>query len=213
MTKKNELSDKEKSVNNNNEKETQQTDSSKKINFEELSKKLDKENKKFIKFPELTTELKSKIEHVSKELTTLKKETAEKKEVISNQMNLVDKKINQLVKDKKIKINGKERKQSEDNIKHYIMLLKGVIQEIEHELSYFSQFSAKDKPSLVVVHKDAPENFGLYIEEKVKWSKRYTKNIRKSTTVSFSRYKFSFEEQLKKLNYMQNFLSPEQDEK
>ena len=180
-----------------------------KVSMEELTQKLDESNKKMVKLPEITNELQSKIEYVIKELELLRKETSEKKSFIEEQMKIVDDKITGLIKEKKIKVNEAERTQSEQNIKHYIRLLDGVTQEIDHELSYFAQFLKQEKPTLVVVPKDAPEDFGVYIEDKAKWSRRYAKNIRKSTTISFSRYKFSFEEQLKKLNYMKNFLNAE----
>ncbi len=197
------------SIKTNTQKSNTDTNNEK-IKLEEVIKKLDSVGQELIPVPKpLTQEITAKIELIVKELTTLEKEILSKKEYVTEQVNIINKKIDNLIKTKKIKLNAKEREQSEKNIQHYIKLLDGVAKEIKQEMSYFSQFLSDKPPTQIVAPKVAQNNFGTYLQEKVRWANRYAKNIKKNIAISFSRYKFSFEEQLKKLDYMQNYLKSE----
>jgi hypothetical protein len=178
-----------------------------KMNHEEFEKFL-ADKKLHLLFPkELSLPQKVTSTQVAESLLNLRKDVGEKKEFIQSNINLINEKVEELTKSKKVKINEQEREQAKENVSRYSMLLDGIGMEIAQELSFFAGILSEKPLKAFVIPLSFPNSFELYFASRIKGGQRYVKNITKSITVSFSRYRYSFEEQLKRLDVMKHYVS------
>ena len=156
---------------------------------------------------ELTLPQKAIVTQVAESLLNLKNDVDEKKDYIEKNIKAINEKVEKLTKSNKVKINHKEREQAKENVSRYSMLLDNIAMEIVQELSFFAGILSETPPKAFVVPISFPNSFIVYLAFRIKGGQRYVKNIIKSITVSFSRYRYSFEEQLKRLDVMKHYIS------
>ena len=141
------------------------------------------------------------------QLVLLKKELIEKKDA-ANEISLnIKNKINNLSKNSAVQINQKELVGADKSVKEYLDLLQNVANEVETELTKYSMLLPDKSPEEVTVWKTEPDDFEQYIQGLTKIIKKYAKNVRKDIAISFSRYCFGFEEQLKRISYIEAYLA------
>jgi len=108
-------------------------------------------------------------------------------------------KVASLVTSGKVQIHQDEYKKSEESVTQYAGLLDNIMVEIDSEISYFGLFLGEELPGQVVAWMSEPDDFIAYIKEKVRFIKKYVKSIRKDLNISFSRYNFGFQAQIKRI--------------
>jgi hypothetical protein len=171
------------------------------------------EKKLHLIMPEkLSIHEKATVAQVTESLLNLKKDVDEKKEFIEKNIKAINEKVEMLTKSNKVKINHKEREQAKENVSRYSMILDNIAMEIIQELSFFAGILSETPPKAFVVPISFPNSFIVYLVFRIKGGQRYVKNIVKNITVSFSRYRYSFEEQLKRLDVMQHYISEQPKE-
>ncbi len=111
--------------------------------------------------------------------------------------------LNTLSDSNSISFNKSALDENEASINHYISLIDKLITEIKEEISLFSLMNRCNKIYIASAD-DAinPKNALVALEDKVKSIKRYVKNIRQDVNISYSRYSFGLDEQIKQLSYV-----------
>lgn len=175
----------------------------KKKEFEALVRKLDAQNKKLIPSNDLPISLQDELVQGIDRLTDLRVEVTEKQKALLGQNKKIKDQIEEIAKAKKIAIKADKFAESEKSIEQYVTLLKNIEAEVEHEIAYLQRLHALKEPTFIVVHKYDPFLYEEYIASKVLSVKRYIKTVRKNLDVSFSRYTFGLENQIKSLQYLQ----------
>lgn len=141
------------------------------------------------------------------QLVQLKKELIEKKDAASEISLNIKSKINNLSKNSAIQINQREIADADKSVKDYLDLLQNLANEVDGELTKYSMLLPDKCPDEVTVWKTEPDDFDQYIQGLTKIIKKYSKNVRKDIAISFSRFCFGFQEQLKRINYIEAYLA------
>lgn len=141
------------------------------------------------------------------QLVQLKKELIEKKDAASEISLNIKSKINNLSKNSAIQINQREIADADKSVKDYLDLLQNLANEVDGELTKNSMLLPDKCPDEVTVWKTEPDDFDQYMQGLTKIIKKYSKNVRKDIAISFSRFCFGFQEQLKRINYIEAYLA------
>ena len=184
-----------------------------KMSPEEFKDFLSKKNLHLILHQSITDSQKPAVARLVEELEKIKNEVAEKKDYLNKNINIINDQVDTLTKSKIIKINIEEREQSKKNVAHYSTLLDHIDLEVTEHLSFFSNLLSDTPPTDFFISPYESDSFDSFLYFKIKSCNKYIKETRKSITVSFSRYKFSFEEQLKQLELMKNYVEKSKDSK
>ena len=109
---------------------------------------------------------------------------------------------------KKVRIDKAEFERSEKSAHSYTQLLDGIINELSGEIAYYNVFISDDAPPIekIPVPIQAPDKIEDYLELQMNGVKRYLKNVKRDIAISFSRYTFGFDEQLKHLTYVESYI-------
>lgn len=156
-------------------------------------------NKKIISVTPLDAHDRNLVQEVVACLLELKNEVLAKRQESLRQSNFIKEKVNVLITSGKVQIHQDEYKKSEESVVQYAGLLDNIVAEIDSEINYFNLFTGNDLPGQVVAWAKEPDTFVEYIREKIRFIKKYVKSIRKDLNVSFSRYNFGFQAQIKRV--------------
>ncbi|MFH1461514.1 MAG: hypothetical protein ABIF12_01015 [bacterium] len=154
----------------------------------------------------ISFELKKEISRVLEELEKAKEEVAEKRMVFVERYKVVENKLETLTKSGGIKLNEDDFKKSQDSFVRYEDSLKRVFAEISGDIDFYSTLISQNPPKTIKVFKNSTGDANLYLDEKLKSSKRYIKNMLKDVRVSSSRYNVGLQEQIRKLDYLASYL-------
>lgn len=160
---------------------------------------LTKANKKIIKVTPLDLADSRLVEDVLLCLVELQNEVLLKRDESMRQSQFIKDKVESLVTSGKVQIHQDEYKKSEESVIQYAGLLDNIVHEIASEINYFGLFISAELPGQVVAWATEPDDFVVYIREKVRFIKKYAKSIRKDLNISFSRYNFGFQAQIKRI--------------
>lgn len=174
--------------------------------YEKFLENLAKANKKIISVVPLTSVEVVLVEEVLLCLSDLRAEVLEKRDEALRQSQFIKDKVSTLVTSGKVQIHQDEYKKSEESVVQYAGLLDNIVTEIDSEISYFSLFLSKEIPGSIVAWMSEPDDFIAYIKEKVRFIKKYVKSIRKDLNISFSRYNFGFQAQIKRILQVESFV-------
>lgn len=192
-------------VNNNqsvksNEKETNLTPPS------EI--KIDPNTQKFIPLTPISSNLKNQITRALETFLQVRQDFSTKKLDLANKRQLIKEKISSLTETKKVNLDKNEFEKTEKIANDYIKLLDSIINELTNEIGYYYIFISNEKPPFekIVVPLSAPDSLENYLEIQISGAKRYLKNVKRDISISFSRYSFGCDEQLKHLSFVESYL-------
>jgi hypothetical protein len=197
----------------NKNKNAQKTEQSN-LSEEELKKKNEASLKEFIEkytknisVESALPKVKGDVEWVAKELLKLREEVVEKKKTFLEQQHQLNKKIEDLSKTGKLKIDTTEQKKTQDGFKQYENLLDDMIAETEKELSFCASLLAPEPPKTVKVLKTDFDDAEKFLSAKIRELKKFVKSVSKNLRVSYSRYNFGLESQLRRLEYLEVYMN------
>lgn len=182
------------------------------ISLEERAKdpkfleQLTKQKQKVIPVEGLSASLKNEFQQMIDALLEFQGTVVKKRQDISEKRGFIKGKVDRLVELKQIHLNQQEYKKSELGVISYERLLDGVIDSLEFEINYFSSFLNDNPPSLAIVN-EHDVDFSVFVTERVKNTKRYLKTVAKDLQVSYSRYNYGFDEQLKRILYVEALMN------
>ena len=174
--------------------------------FAELVQQLAQVGRKPLSVASLNKGQQEKIVEILELLETLKREVSAKKEEALEKSALIKAKVHGLVSSGKVQIHHDEYMKSDESVQQYAVLLNNIIAEIQNEEGTFVKMLSGDLSRYVLVYLYESNDFGRYVEDKVGFVRKYVKNIRKDLNVSYSRYSFGFEAQLKRILHVEHFI-------
>lgn len=141
------------------------------------------------------------------EMLDLHKEIAEKMQSATHQNQTIKDRITALAEAKQVTINQDHYSHFDQSITTYVQLLGDIGNEIGREIASLARYADLTEPTTIRLLKTEPISSGVvFITEKTKWMKRHVKTVRKDLLVSFSRYRFGFESQIKQVEALEHML-------
>lgn len=118
--------------------------------------------------------------------------------------NMIKQKLQVLSEAKAIVIDEQVLSRNEASINHYMKLLEELLGEVKQETDRFNLFARANNIYVNALAVElVPHNFLQILEEKIKNTKRYIKNVQRDINISYSRYSFGFESQMKQIAYLE----------
>jgi uncharacterized protein YukE len=160
---------------------------------------------KHIQITQLTLFLKQQCEQVIKLFEELKSDIEQKRDEVKTQSLLITAEVARLKSSGKVEVNQDEYKRSEESITHYVELLDNIVNDINQECNIFSQCLDNKNTTIEVTEKD-PDIFEEFVSAKIHNARRYVKTVKRDLAISFSRYHFGFDAQLKRIAQIELYL-------
>lgn len=166
---------------------------------------IDSTKEKILPFVEINDELKLRLKESVYSLLLLKEEVDFRTKFILERIAAIKDKANNLAVTYKFKLDGKEHERAEESVNQYAKLLEGISKEVERELvlSYMLLNEGEKKLEKLVAPINGPASFEEYVSDRIKWTKKFVKDLNKNLSVSYSRYLFGFEDQERQLEVLE----------
>lgn len=178
------------------------------IDDNKLAKQIDPSVQKYLFITPVSQELKQKLNKTIADLESVKNDILKKKDELVDKKDKINQQIAALNDSKKIKIDKSEIGPMLDQSEKYTILLDSIVYELAYEVAYYKLFASDEKPDIekIVVPINAPDSLEEYLEIQIMGIKKHLKNIKRDVAISFSRYIFGFEGQLRHLSYIESYL-------
>lgn len=169
---------------------------------------IDPATQKYLYINPVDQAMKERLKKVVEELVVVRLDIFNKKVEIVTKRELIKEKIKFLNESKQIRIDKTEFEKTEKSAQDYIRLLDGIIHELSGEIGYYNVFASDEKPPVdkVVVPLKSPDKIEDYLELQMNGIRRYLKTVKRDINISFSRYTFGFDEQLKHLSFVESYV-------
>ncbi len=176
-------------------------------NIQEVIQQLAAQGRKLIQFtPPLSNyaqkslhEAKTKLEALNARIIEIQKEVSQQNETIKERV--------QPLKDSNMLNIQADFGSADESIQQYSTLLAQIVQEVNKEHAIVSDYEKLEKETLLPVSMSEADFFDGYIKNKVNKIKKQAKKIEKDLHVSFSRYQFSFENHMKRIQNLEAFVA------
>ncbi len=162
--------------------------------------------KKKIVCTKLTDELTHRFNDAAVLLITLDAEVTSKQEQALEKNGYIKGIVQQLMQDGYIQVNEQEFKRSEESVQKYVDLLNDVRNEIHQEMQRIALMQTAEEGKEFAVWKTAPDEYPVYVEQRIKQLKHYIKSVRRDLNISYSRYCFGFESQMRRIEAIQRYV-------
>jgi hypothetical protein len=173
-----------------------------KLKQQEMLEEFMKKNTKEISVPELSSSYKKDALFIIKELVIAQKEVEEKLNSFVSMYKIIDEKIELLTSQGKIQLNDQDYKKIKDSFLEYEKFLNQVLQEVTSEIVFYSNLVGEKPLEKITVFKNAPDDAVLFLNDKLKSTKKYAKNTIKDLRIGYSRYFVDLQEQIRRLDYL-----------
>lgn len=171
-----------------------------------MLEELDKAGRKLIMFvPPMADATASLLDKTLEQLNTLSLKITGIREQINEQHVEICSRVDAVDKSELITVNIDTKRAAESVLK-YSELLDRLLEEIGHEVSNLTNHRVLEKQTYLQAWKQEPSEFNAYIKHKVGVVRKQSKRIERDLDVSYSRYKFSFENHRKQLNHVEALL-------
>lgn len=175
---------------------------------EQKIEEIDPKTQKYLYIKPVTQDFKVRLKKIIEDLVSMRLDIFNKKVEIITKHELIREKITFLDASKKVRIDKAEFERSEKSAQNYTQLLDGIINELSGEIAYYNVFVSDDAPPIdkIPVPLQAPDKIEDYLALQMNGVKRYLKNVKRDIAISFSRYSFGFDEQLKHLVLVESYI-------
>jgi hypothetical protein len=183
-------------------------DNTEKSSIEKKIEEIDPKTQKYLYIKPVGQDFKIRLKKIIEELVLMRLDIFNKKVEIVTKQTVIKEKIAILAESKKVRIDKAEFERSEKSAHSYTHLLDGIINELSGEIAYYNVFVSDDAPPIdkIPVPLQAPDRIEDYLEVQMNGIKRYLKNVKRDIAISFSRYTYGFDEQLKHLTYVESYI-------
>ncbi|MBS1987823.1 hypothetical protein JST56_02410 [Candidatus Dependentiae bacterium] len=162
--------------------------------------------KKKIICTKLSDELTHRFNDAAGLLITLDAEVISKQNQALEKNDYIKQIVQQLMHDGYIQVNEQEFKRSEESVQKYVDLLNDVRNEINQEMQRIALMQTAEEGKEFAVWKTAPDEYPVYVEQRIKQLKHYIKSVRRDLNISYSRYCFGFESQMRRIESIQRYI-------
>lgn len=143
------------------------------------------------------------LEECQTRLAQLKNHILDVQKEVQSQNEEITQRLKAIEESKILKI-AVDYTSSNESIKHYVSLLQEIMGEIDKEASIIEEYRSLHEETFLALEEGSFKDFDSFVREKVNDVKRQIKRIEKDVHVSFSRYKFSYDNHRKRLDYLEN---------
>ena len=102
-----------------------------------------------------------------------------------------------------IQIDHEQSKHFEQSIKTYLGLLYNITQELTEEIEFFKPFFATPRPATIQIPEQSNFDAADFVKVSAEAMRRHAKTVNKGMVVSYSRYGYSLDSQLKQLSILE----------
>lgn len=163
-------------------------------------------HKKMIICSELSPDLAKRLSQTIVLLKELESDAQDKQEQALDKNNSIKAVVQELMKAGFIQVNEQEFNRSEESVQEYVRLLDDVKKEINEEMARIMAMQSIEIGKEFTVWKTAPDSYSEYVEQVIKRVKHYIKSVKRDLNVSYSRYCFGFDAQMKRIESIQRYL-------
>ncbi len=174
---------------------------------EQMMQKFMQENLKKIMVTDLDATQRAKIEEAVQALSALRDEILEKRSGALEKKNIIRDKVAFLQASGKVNINDDEFKKSDKSVDEFVTLLDKMISEVERDIAFFnSLLDDKNRPEHILAFNFESDDFADHVANRVSGVKKYVKSAKRDLAVSYSRYCFGFDAQIRQISYVEYVL-------
>jgi len=176
-------------------------------NIQEIIQQLAAQGRKLIQFtPPLSDFAKKTLTDAKNKLESLNSRIVEIQQEVSAQNETIKDRVKPLKESGMLNIQA-DFGSADESIQQYSSLLAQIVQEINKEHAIISDYEKIEKETLIPVSLSEPDSFDGYIKNKTNNIKKQARKIEKDLHVSFSRYQFSFENHIKRIQNLETFVA------
>ncbi len=141
------------------------------------------------------------------QLKRLKSDVAIKKEHTMMLGMKIRDKVRSLVDTGSIKIDEDEFNRSDVSVHQYAKVLDDITAEIDRDINLYESVLQKNNGETFSVIGSQEKDFPAFIVERTRFVKKYVKDVSKDLAISFSRFCFGFQSQMKRVEYVEFIVS------
>lgn len=158
---------------------------------------------KQIKVQPLPDALKKQLVAAVGLLGELRTEIENKKVGALEKRDIIKAKIDALRASEKVNIDDAEFKKSEESVQHFVQLLDKMIQEVSADEKFYASLTQDNPPESMTAFKFDSDDFLQLVTSRIVSIKKYVKNAKRDLSISYSRYCFGFDAQIRQINYVE----------
>jgi hypothetical protein len=152
----------------------------------------------------ITDAVRQQIEEIIALVNSLKAEIQFKRSGALEKKVLMQEKLASLKQAGKFKINENEFEKFYHGVDEYIKLLDTMLQEVDRDLAFYQSYMSPTPPEFITVERAAPDSFEQVLALRFKMVRKNVKNAKHDLAISYSRYSFGFESQMRQILYVES---------
>lgn len=172
-------------------------------NDADIAEKIMQEHFKKVSVGTISDVQRARLQYAIDLLITLKDEVLEKKRGALEKKECIKDKISHLKESGKVNIDEEEFRKTETSVAEFVGLLDKMIDEINRDVIFYQSLLSDNPPSHVFAYKDESDDFGDQLENRISSIKKYAKNAKRDLAISYSRYCFGFDAQIRQISYVE----------
>jgi hypothetical protein len=164
------------------------------------------EHTKKVAVEPLADDVKAKFQEAITALQLLKEDVLAKKASASEKNEAIKEKAAWLKATGKVNLDDNEFNRSDKSVAEYARLLDKMIAEIDQDSAFYSSLISQKPPEHITVFKFESDSFQDHIKQRLMAIKKYIKTAKRDLAISFSRYNYGFDAQLRQLEYIETVI-------
>jgi hypothetical protein len=163
-------------------------------------------DKLFKKVPvdQINDAIRQQLEEIITLVNSLKDEIQLKRNGALEKKAVMQEKLASLKQSGKFKINEHEFEKFYHGVDEYIKLLDTMLQEVDRDLAFYQSYMSSTPPEFITVERAAPDSFEQILQLRFKMVRKNVKNAKHDLAISYSRYCFGFESQMRQILYVES---------
>ncbi len=154
----------------------------------------------------LQGELKIQLARAVALLHDLKQEIEGKKGGALEKRQLIRAKVTALCDSGKVNVDQSEFDKSDVSVHEFVGLLDRMIEEVDADYQFYKQLASDTPPPTMLVFKVEHGSFEEVVKQRIEMIKRYVKTAKRDLAVSYSRYCYGFEAQIRQILFVEQVL-------
>lgn len=150
--------------------------------------------------------LKAGLAYAVELLHGLKQEIENKKLGALEKRQLIREKVTALCDSGKVNVDQSEFDKSDESVHEFVGLLDRMVEEVDTDYQFYKTLLSDTPPATILVFKVEHGTFEKVVQDRIEMIKRYVKTAKRDLAVSYSRYCFGFEAQIRQILFIEQVL-------
>jgi hypothetical protein len=155
---------------------------------------------------EISGAVRQQLDEIVALINSLKDEIQLKRGGALEKKALMQEKLAALKQSGKFKINEGEFERFYHGVDEYIKLLDNMLQEVDRDLAFYQSYASTTPPEYITVERTAPDSLEEILQLRFKMVRKNVKNAKHDLAISYSRYCFGFESQMRQILYVESIV-------